>query len=318
MFTSSFASFRRSGLPRRRTLAVAATATALALTLAACGSSGGTSGGTSSMPGMEHGHGSAGPSSSGTPMGDMPGTGRMASGAGAPSDTRDGYRLVSADRRLPSGRRTAYRFTVTGPDGRPVTGFALDQTRRMHFYAVRSDLTGFQHLHPVMAADGTWTAEPASLAPGSWRVFASFVPASGAGKGKDLVLSRGVFVSGDDRGTAPLPAPAASVRVDGYDVRVRGELKAGTASPLTVSVSEGGQPVRDLQPYLGTYAHLTAFHKGDLAFAHLHPLTEVTGDHGGPDLSFHAELPTSGDWRLFLQFRTAGRLHTAAVTLRVG
>ena len=24
-------------------------------------------------------------------------------------------------------------------------------------------------------------------------------------------------------------------------------------------------------PYLDTYAHLTAFHEGDLAFAHLHP-----------------------------------------------
>ena len=29
-------------------------------------------------------------------------------------------------------------------------------------------------------------------------------------------------------------------------------------------------------------------------------------------------LPKAGDWRLFLQFRTAGVLHTAAVTLPVG
>ncbi|MGW4391779.1 hypothetical protein [Streptomyces sp. NPDC004685] len=69
---------------------------------------------------------------------------------------------------------------------------------------------------------------------------------------------------------------------------------------------------------LDTYAHLTPFHEGDAAFAHLHPTTKVSGDNGGPDLSFHAELPTSGNWRLFLQFQTGGKLHTAALTPRVG
>ena len=44
----------------------------------------------------------------------------------------------------------------------------------------------------------------------------------------------------------------------------------------------------------------------------------MNGDHGGPDLSFEAMLPKSGNWRLFLQFQTAGAVHTAAVTLPVG
>jgi hypothetical protein len=93
---------------------------------------------------------------------------------------------------------------------------------------------------------------------------------------------------------------------------------AGMEHPLTVTVSRDGKPVTDLQPYLDSYAHLTAFHAGDLAFAHLHPAGAVDGDRGGPTMTFHAELPRSGDWRLFLQFQTAGRLHTAALTLAVG
>ncbi|MGW5606369.1 hypothetical protein ACWEWI_09760 [Streptomyces sp. NPDC003753] len=40
--------------------------------------------------------------------------------------------------------------------------------------------------------------------------------------------------------------------------------------------------------------------------------------NGGADQSFHAELPTSGNWRLFLQFQARGKLRTAALTLRVG
>ncbi|MFJ4641895.1 hypothetical protein ACIP69_40975, partial [Streptomyces hygroscopicus] len=170
---------------RRRALAAAGTAAALALTLAACGSSSDSS----SMPGMDHGSKSSAASSPSATasMGDMPGMDHMVAGNGL-SDTQDGYRLTSSDQSLPAGKQAAYRFTVTGPDGKPVTGFAVDQTKRMHFYAIRSDLTGFQHIHPTMAADGTWSADLASLTPGSWRMFASFTPDNGAQKGKDFVL----------------------------------------------------------------------------------------------------------------------------------
>ncbi|KUN09209.1 hypothetical protein AQI95_05010 [Streptomyces yokosukanensis] len=299
---------------RRRSLAATGAAAALALTLAACGSSRDTS----SMPGMHHGaESTVSPSpSTSQAMGDMPGMDHMATGNGL-SDTQGGYRFTATDANLPSGRQVALRFTITGPDGKPVTDFTPEQTKRMHFYAIRSDLTGFQHIHPTMAADGTWRADLASLRPGTWRMFSSFTPGSGTGKGKGFVLSRTFTVPGQAT-KSPLPAPARSTQVDGYTVTVEGTPMAGMEHPLTVSLAKDGKPVTDLQPYLNSYAHLTAFHEGDTAFAHLHPTTKVTGDHGGPDLAFHAELPTSGNWRLFLQFRTGGTLHTAALTLRVG
>ncbi|WP_232485891.1 hypothetical protein [Streptomyces fildesensis] len=244
----------------------------------------------------------------------MPGMDHMAAGNGL-AGNKDGYRLTSQDTTLPAGKQAPYRFAVTGPDGKPVTAFAVDQTKRMHFYAIRSDLTGFQHIHPTMAADGTWTADLDTLAPGSWRMFASFTPDSGAGKSTAFVLSRTVTVPGAE---TPLPAAAKTADFDGYTVTVKGEPTAGMAHPLTVTVTKSGKPVTDLQPYLDTYAHLTAFHEGDTAFAHLHPTTTVNGNHGGPELSFNTELPTAGNWRLFLQFQTGGRLHTAALTLNVG
>ncbi|WP_432167927.1 hypothetical protein [Streptomyces sp. bgisy031] len=296
---------------RRRALAAAGTAVVLTLTLAACGSSSTSS----SMPGMDH-SAKASSASASPSTGDMPGMDHMADGNGL-SDSKDGYRLTSKDTALAAGKQAPYRFTVTGPDGKPVTAFAVDQTKRMHFYAIRSDLSGFQHIHPAMAADGTWTADLASLAPGSWRVFASFTPDGGAGKGTAFVLSRVVSVPGTGTKT-PLPAAAKTAEVDGYTVTVNGAPMAGMAHPMTVTITKDGKPVTGLEPYLDTYAHLTAFHEGDTAFAHLHPTTKVNGDHGGPELSFNAELPTSGNWRLFLQFQTGGTLHTAALTLNVG
>lgn len=270
------------------------------------------------MPGMSHSD-SAMPTGSSpsttSAMPSMPGMGPMPAGDGL-SESNGGYRMDSSTAQVMAGMAMPYRFTVSGPDGKPVTGFAVDQTKKLHFYAIRSDLTGFQHLHPVMAADGTWTAPLGDLQPGKWRLFASFTPDSGAGKGKDFVLSRTLTVPGS-ASTAPLPKAASTVTVDGYTVTVKGDLMAGMAHDLTVSFAKNGKPVTDLQPYLDTYAHLTAFHAGDQAFAHLHPQTTVNGDHGGPGLTFHAKLPESGGWRLFLQFRTAGTLHTAALTLHV-
>ncbi|MFG2433606.1 hypothetical protein [Streptomyces sp. NPDC048508] len=272
---------------------------------------------------MDHGAtASTSPAASGSPSKDSPSKGHMPGmdqGAGGDglASAKDGYRLGSPNATLAAGEGTAYRFTVTGPDAKPVTAFALDQTKRMHFYAIRTDLTGFQHLHPTMAADGTWTADLSALAPGSWRMFASFTPDGGAGKGTAFVLSRAVTVPGTEKRT-PVPAAAAKARVDGYTVTVQGEPMAGMSHPLTVTVTKDGRPVTTLQPYLDTYAHLTALHEGDTAFAHLHPTTRVGGDHGGPKLAFDADLPTSGNWRLFLQFRAGGELHTAALTLQVG
>jgi hypothetical protein len=303
---------------RRSALAAAGVAAALALTLAACGSSSHGS----PMPGMDPAAmpSASSPSSSAaspTPStSDMPGMGTMPGGNGL-SDTQAGYRLTSTDATLAAGKTAAYRFTVTEPDARPVTAFAVDQTKRLHFYAVRSDLTGFQHIHPVMDNSGTWTADLAALTSGSWRMFATFTPDSGSGKGTALVLSRTVTVPGTAT-QAPLPAAASSAQADGYTATVKGDLMAGMEHPLTVTITKAGKPVTDLQPYLDTYAHLTAFHEGDTAFAHLHPTTTVNGDHGGPELSFHAALPTSGNWRLFLQFQTGGKPHTAALTLHVG
>jgi len=302
----------------RRTLTAVAAATALALTLAACGSSADHG----SMPGMSHG--SAAPSAS---TGTSTGTGSSEHAGGhdmaamkAATDglaaEQGGYRLDASAATLPAGAAAEYRFTVTGPDGRPVTAFAVDQTKQMHFYVVRSDLTGFQHLHPTMAADGTWTAPLTALQPGNWRLYASFTPDSGPGRGTGLVLSRTVTVPGTATDT-PLPAATGSTTADGYTVTVEGSPVAGKAGELKVGIAKDGKPVTDLQPYLETYAHLTAFHAGDLSFAHLHPETAATGDGGGPTLPFHAELAKSGGWRLFLQFRTGGTLHTAALTLRV-
>ena len=87
-----------------------------------------------------------------------------------------------------------------------------------------------------------------------------------------------------------------------------GATAAGAESELAFAVTRHGTPVA-IQDYLGAKGHLVALRQGDLAFLHVHP--------DANSLKFMATFPTAGTYRLFLQFRVAGRVHTAAFTLEV-
>lgn len=262
------------------------------------------------MPGMDHGSMTS-PAASGHSGMDH----GMPAGDGL-SPSASGFRFVLAPSPLPAGQPAEFRFQIVGADGKPVTVFEPDQTKLMHFYLIRSDLAGFQHIHPTMGGDGTWSAPVQPVDPGSYRAYVSFIARGTSGKAVPLVLGDRATVAGTAT-TTPLPPASSTAEADGYTLTLAGTPMAGMAHTLTATVSKNGQPVTDLQPYLDTYAHLTAFHEGDLAFAHLHPQGRTQGDHGGPTLSFDAKLPTPGNWRLFVQFQTGGLLHTAAVTLSV-
>jgi hypothetical protein len=243
-----------------------------------------------------------------------PGDEPMYMGDGLAS-TDQGYTFAPAG---DSVAAAGFVFKILGPDGKPVTSFAPEQTKLMHFYLIRSDLSGFQHVHPTMAADGTWTAPTAAAGPGTYRVYAQFIAKGADGKEVPLVLSKQVTSAGSAP-DQPLPAASSTTTVDGYTLTVdSSQLMAGMAMPLKVSIAKDGKPVTDLEPYLDTYAHLSGFHAGDLAMAHLHPQGgAATTPTGGPDLTFEATLPKAGLWRMYLQFQTGGVLHTAAVTLDV-
>ncbi len=226
-----------------------------------------------------------------------------------------GYTLALVDRAAAAGPATPVSFRVLGPDGRPVTDYEASHDEDLHLIAVRRDLSGFQHVHPTLGADGTW-ATPLALTPGSWRLFADFVPGSDAGK---LVLGADLDVPGAYT-PLPLPAPVPTAEVDGYTVTLEGDLTPGRESELTLTVSRDGRPVTDLQPYLAAYGHLVALRDGDLAYLHVHPAGEP-GDgttSPGPDITFYATAPSAGDYRLFLDFQHGDVVRTAEFTVRAG
>lgn len=230
--------------------------------------------------------------------------------------TEDGYRLVPVSATLATGTPHPFRFRILGPDGAPLTAYTRSHDKDLHLIVVRRDLSGFRHEHPTMAADGTWSIPLAVAEPGAYRVFADFQP---AGRDDGLTLGLDVPAPGDYR-PRPLPEPAMRTTVDGYQVTLAGELTPGASSKLTLSVTRDGRPVTDLQPYLGAYGHLVALREGDLAYLHVHP-DGAPGDGrtaAGPAITFFAEVPSAGTYRLYLDFRHGDRVRTAEFTAVAG
>lgn len=224
---------------------------------------------------------------------------------GGLASSRDGYTLT-----VPAPIHTTgpFTFQIIGPDGTPVTAFDLQHEKRLHLIVVRRDTTGFQHVHPAMAPDGTWSIPLDLPAGGSYRMLADFAPTGAEG----LTLGADLAVPGTFEPVTHQPSRTSTV--DGYEVTLTGELSPGSSSPVTLTVRKDGVPVPDLQPYLGAMGHLVALREGDLAYLHVHPKDGPPGS----EIKFVAEVPTAATYRLFLDFKHGDVVRTAEFTVPTG
>ncbi len=128
--------------------------------------------------------------------------------------TQDDYTLETLGAPSAANVPGELAFRIVGPTGAPVTAFTPTHDKALHLIVARRDLAGFQHLHPVMDATGTWRT-PVTLRAGDYRLLADFAP---DGRSEAMTLGRDLPVAGDYQ-PVPLAAPAATATTpDGYTV----------------------------------------------------------------------------------------------------
>jgi len=230
-----------------------------------------------------------------------------------------------------AGKPASFSFRITDERGRVVRDeYEIEHDKELHLIVVRRDTAVFEHVHPRKGEDGTWSVDLNLREPGVYRAYADFKI-----DGKQRTLATDLFVPGEFRPDR-LPAPDSTAPARDGSGQPAGDLevelkapgvRAGRETPLTFAVTNDGQPFEALEPYLGAKGHLVALREGDLAYLHVHP-TEGGSEHAheGGDTSteahenevpFAATFPTAGRYRLFLQFKTGGKIRTAAYTLEV-
>jgi hypothetical protein len=233
---------------------------------------------------------------------------------------------------IPPMRVGEYRMQVTpmaDRRGRGLTGLQLRfrdpargavvpaletvHERPLHLFVVGRDLEFFRHLHPEARADGVWEVR-SEMPSGELMVIADFLPTGGLPQ-----LLQRVIVSPGARREAvrgrALPEPIRSIVVDSVRVQLDSiSLEAGRASTVKflLSMAGAGQPVVDLEPYLGVRGHLLLVSEDLTHAVHGHaPLSEGAG----PVLAFDVTLPRAGRYRAWLEFQRHGKVVTVPMAL---
>jgi hypothetical protein len=169
----------------------------------------------------------------------------------------------------------------------PVTAFETVHERPIHLVLVRRDLTHFAHEHPTLGPDGIFSLRYTFPTPGEYRLFADLAPRSAGSQ----ILAARITVSGK------AADPASALPPD------RGSYPVGKTIPITLAT-----PTLPLEPWLGALGHLILIHEDAQTFVHSHP-----GDAGG--FTFLARFPKAGAYHAWLQYQSAGQVHTEAFTL---
>ncbi len=229
-------------------------------------------------------------------------------GPGGLAVDSQGYVLRPRTTRFTAGDSTDFRFTVFTVNGKPVTDFARSDGQRMSLIVVRRDMSGYQHLHPIMAPDGTWSVRLQLDKPGSYRAFAQFLAGSATAP---VTLGVDLEVPGLSE-PGPIPKVSTMAEVDGYTVIGTGDLIAGSVSQLWMHVIRDDVPVTDLDLYQGNVGHLVILREGDLASLQVRP---VAGPRRETTIGFEVEAPTAGYYRMFLEFQHHGQVRTAEFTV---
>lgn len=187
-------------------------------------------------------------------------------------------------------------------------------TERIHLLIIDRSLTDYHHEHPrPTETPGEYAFTFTPRAPGPARIFADVTPE--ASRVQEYVVCD---LPGEGEGLALTNRSApTSANVDGFRLDVRwllmpgARIRAKEPVPAEVNVTgPDGQPFRQLEPVMGTYAHLVGFHEDGETVLHMHPSgggdPQAPTDRGGPKFKFIFYAPKAGFIRLFAQVQIGG------------
>ena len=222
------------------------------------------------------------------------------------------------------GRPVRMTLTVRDVDTNAIVrDFTVVHEKRFHLFVLSQDLTHYEHVHPDPQPDGSFALDVTLPEAGSYRLFADFLPEGGTPQ----VISHTLATQGSTGhpfSTARL-VPDTELRKTVGSMAVQltlpaGGLAAGREERFAYQVTDArtGQPVRDIEPYLGAWGHSLIMSEDLEHYVHAHPLesgTDQPGAQGGPSLTFKATLPQAGRYRIWTQIKRGGEVSTAVFTV---
>jgi hypothetical protein len=198
-------------------------------------------------------------------------------------------------------------------------------TERIHLLIVDESLSDYQHIHPAPAkVPGEYEFTITPTRPGPHRVFADIVPAASNVQEYAVCDLPGEAAHGDSLERAGLATSSAvedlRFQIQWNTAGLALQPKQPVSASILVSTTDG-RPFAQLEPLMGTYAHLVAFHEDRQTVLHIHPAggadPQTPQDRGGPRFGFRWWAPKPGFYRLYVQVQAGGKQVFAPFALEV-
>lgn len=188
----------------------------------------------------------------------------------------------------------------------------ISHEMKIHLMVVNEDLTLFRHLHPEEQADGTYMTTETFPHGGKYLLFTDFKPSGAA----QIVNRQEIEVQGSHVAGNQKPSDVWISEVNGYTLILENgnDFKINRTQSLEISVEKDTEKLQenDLQLYLGASAHIVMISEADKELLHIHP---VSDDRFSIYSETYIEKP--GIYRMWVQFKIEGQLHTADFTVNV-
>jgi hypothetical protein len=219
-----------------------------------------------------------------------------------------------------AGGRGASRLRMTLRDpvsNRPASGFTTVHEKLLHLFIIDRKLEFFRHVHPQLVGDGTFEWREA-LPPGEFVVIADFLPQGGRAQ----MLQRAIVTPGYRGSVFPSTPDLASdwsteKSIDNVRVKLDvANARAGKEAVLTFRLADAqsGNPISDLEPFLGAPGHMLVVNADLTEADHVHPEEPATR---GPVVTFQPLMPAAGTYKLWFQFQRHGTVTTVPFVIAV-
>ena len=228
---------------------------------------------------------------------------------------------------LQPGVPATLTFHVTDAAGHPANP-VLAHEKPMHLIVVSRDLRQFAHIHPANTGTlGEYTVRYTFPTGGDYILYDELELAGQGDEAHRFAVQVGLAGSA----AAQLTPDMGPQQSGDYTAELvpSGPLQAGQLSGFVMRVTRAGQPVTNLQPYLGAAAHVVALDSQAGGFAHIHgvaggqPPTDDMADMSappaqfGPTLAFSHRFTQPGSYKVWAQFAHQGQVITVAWVIEV-
>ena len=219
-------------------------------------------------------------------------------------------------------------FNVFHPlTGERVTDYAEVHDKRYHLFVISRDMKYFAHEHPEPGPNGTWFIDVTLPQAGHYVLLSDFLPTGG---GPQMIVTPLATAGYDGDLMSSIPQLEPDVEwdkeIDGVKVELtlpRPQLIAAEMIdlPFQFTNAKTGEPIQDLQRYLGAFAHALIVSEDLVEYIHTHPHEMLEGSDvqagGGPEVVFDAFFPKPGRYKAWLQFQRNDTLSTTSFTFDV-